>query len=390
MEKRRIILAAVGIVVVLIGTLYFFGFFGPPPVIITSQSNSALPQTSGSAGTITAYYFYGDGCTHCANIKPHLIALAAKYPNLELKQLEVYHNTTNQEILSHFQRSYNITTLGVPTLVIGNRVLVGENEIRDNTEPIIIELGRVPGDGATPAPAITPIPGGGNCPSTSTSLTLPLVITCALIDSVNPCAFAVLVFLLLSIITLESRRRVLAVGGAYITAVFIFYLLSGIGLFTIIQQFGFSSILFLASAVLAILLGLVNVIDVIRKDEGFILAIPESKKEVIGQYIREASLPAAFVLGILVGIFELPCTGGIYLAILGMMSKTLTFSGGLPYLLLYNLIFVLPLIAILLIIAFGLSPEKVNSWRLENRRLLRLVIGLAMIVIGGVMLSGWI
>jgi cytochrome c biogenesis protein CcdA len=54
------------------------------------------------------------------------------------------------------------------------------------------------------------------------------------------------------------------------------------------------------------------------------------------------------------------------------------------------LIFVLPLVAILLIVAFGLSPEKVNSWRLENRRMLRFVIGLAMIAIGAIMLSGWI
>jgi len=205
---------------------------------------------------------------------------------------------------------------------------------------------------------------------------------------VNPCAFAVLVFLLLSIITLESRQRVLAVGGAYIAAVFLFYLLSGIGLFTIVQQTGFSSVLFIGAAILAIILGLVNVIDVIRKNEGFILAIPESRKTTVERYIRDASLPGAFVLGILVGIFELPCTGGIYLAILGLMSKTLTFGQGLPYLLLYNFIFVLPLIAILLVVAFGLSVEKVHSWRLENRRMLRLLIGLSMIAIGIVMLSG--
>lgn len=389
MEKRRIILAAVGIVVILIGSLYFFGFFGPPPGTITSQNNSALSRTSSPAGTVTAYYFYGDGCTHCANIKPHLIALAAKYPNFELKQLEVYHNTTNQEILSQVQRSYNITTLGVPTLFIGNRVLVGENEIRDNTEPIIIERSQTTGPGTNVTPLLTSVSGNGGCPVTSPALTLPVVVACAIIDSVNPCAFAVLVFLLLSIITLESRQRVLAVGGAYIAAVFLFYLLSGIGLFTIVQQTGFSSVLFLGAAILAIILGLVNVIDVIRKDEGFILSIPESRKATVERYIRDASLPAAFVLGILVGIFELPCTGGIYLAILGMMSKTLTFSQGLPYLLLYNFIFILPLIAILLIIAFGLPPEKVNSWRLENRRLLRLAIGLAMIAIGVVMLSGF-
>jgi cytochrome c biogenesis protein CcdA/thiol-disulfide isomerase/thioredoxin len=390
MKKQWRILAAVCIVVVLIGALYFTGFFGNQSSTIISLSNHAPPQTSGSSDTVIAYYFYGDGCTHCANIKPYLFALAAKYPNLDLKQLEVYHNSTNQEMLSQVQRTYNLTTLGVPTLVIGNRALVGENEIRDNIEQIIIERSHTSGLGTNSTPLLTPVSGSVGCPVTSPALTLPVVVACALIDSVNPCAFAVLVFLLLSIITQESRRRVLAVGSAYIAAVFLFYLLSGIGLFTIVQQTGFSSVLFLGAAFLAIILGLVNVIDVIRKNEGFILAIPESRKEVIEKYMHEASLPAAFILGILVGIFELPCTGGIYLAILGLMSKTLTFSEGLPYLILYNLIFVLPLIAILLIVLFWLSPETVNSWRLENRRTLRLVIGVAMIILGIVMMSGWL
>ena len=390
MKKKWHILAAAGIVIVLIGVLYFSGLFGNQPGNTTPIGIPALPPASGSAGTVTAYYFYGDGCTHCANVKPHLTALAAKYPNLDLKQLEVYHNTTNQEILSQVQRTYNLTTPGVPTLVIGNRALVGENEIRDNTEPIIIEQSQTAGPGTNSTPTLTPVSGNEGWPVTSPARMLPVVVTGALIDSVNPCAFAVLIFLLVSIITLESRRRVLAVGGAYIAAVFLFYLLSGIGLFTIVQQTGFSSVLFLGAAVLSIILGLVNVIDVIRKNEGFILAIPESRKATVERYIRDASLPAAFVLGILVGIFELPCTGGIYLAILGMMSKTLTFSEGLPYLLLYNFIFVLPLIVILLVVAFGLSPEKVHSWRLENRRMLRLVIGLSMIAIGIVMLSGWL
>jgi len=387
MEKNRLIIPAVVIILALLGAVSLTAgsvSVSPSPL---PQDGTGVPPSSSPSPAIPAYYFYGDGCVHCANVKPVILALATKYQNLELHQMEVYHNATNQELFSKFNQEFGITTAGVPTLVVGNHVLIGETQIRDNAESVILQLVQHP---VLPTPAPTPVVSDGGCPASVTSFTLPLVVTCALIDSVNPCAFAVLVFLLLSIITLETRRRVLAVGGAYIAAVFIFYLLSGIGLFTVVQQFGFSSILFRAAAVLAILLGLVNIIDVIRKNEGFILAIPASKKEMIERYIHKASLPAAFVLGVLVGIFELPCTGGIYLAILGMMSKTLTFSEGLPYLILYNLIFVLPLVAILLIVAFGLSPEKVNSWRLENRRMLRLVIGLAMIAIGASMLSGWI
>jgi cytochrome c biogenesis protein CcdA len=139
----------------------------------------------------------------------------------------------------------------------------------------------------------------------------------------------------------------------------------------------------------AIVLGLVNVIDVIKNKNDFILGIPASKKEMIEQYISQASLPAAFVLGVLVGIFELPCTGGIYLAILGLMSRSFTLMEGLPYLVLYNIIFVLPLVLILILVAYGISPERANAWRVLNRRKLRLIVGLAMIAIGAIIISGW-
>lgn len=101
-----------------------------------------------------------------------------------------------------------------------------------------------------------------------------------------------------------------------------------------------------------------------------------------------ATLPAAFVLGVLVGIFELPCTGGIYLTILSLMSSTLTLSEGIPYLLLYNFIFILPLILILLAVVIGIPPERVNAWRLENHRKLRFAIGVAMILVGVFIIVG--
>jgi len=387
MEKNRLIIPAAIILLALLGAVYLVAgsvSVSPTP---SQQDMPVVPPSSGPVPAVQAYYFYGDGCVHCANVKLYLVALTNKYPNVNLLQLEVYHNATNQDLFVRFQQAYGIGNSGVPTLFMSDRALIGEIQIRDNAELVILQLLQHPAP-VTPVPS--PLVQDRGCPAPVTSFTLPLVVTCALIDSVNPCAFAVLIFLLLSIITLESRRRVLAVGGAYIAAVFIFYLLSGIGLFSFVQQFGVSQILFRAAALLAIILGLVNVIDVIRKNEGFILAIPASKKGVIEQYIRDASLPGALILGILVGIFELPCTGGIYLAILGLMSTTFTFSEGLPYLILYNFIFVLPLIAILLIVSFGFSPETVNSWRAENRRILRLGIGLAMIAIGVVMLSGWI
>ena len=350
------------------------------PLANAADANYSAGVTVNSPAGNDVIFFYGDGCVHCENIRPLIDDLATKYPQYTFRYLEVYHNATNQEHIQQVFRSYNMTPM-IPALMIGDAIFVGETQIRDGAEQQIIRLIQKNNGQKNQT-----IPGNGT--TATGDLTLPLVVGGALIDSVNPCAFAVLVFLLLSIITLQSRRRVLMVGGVYIAAVFIFYFLSGIGLFALVQGSGFSSVLYAGAAVLSLILGLINVADVIRKNEGFILAIPSSKKGVIERYVNAASLPAAFVLGILVGIFELPCTGGIYLAILSMMSKTMTFQAGLPYLLLYNLIFILPLIAILLIVTFGLPPERVHSWRLENRRLLRLAIGLAMIGIGVVMLSG--
>ena len=282
-------------------------------------------------------------------------------------------------------QNLGIATAGVPTIIIGNHALVGEDQIRDQLEQVILEEQALPEGEANGTVNIT---AAKNCPGTFTTLTIPLVIFCAGIDSINPCALTVLIILLLSIIALQSRRQVLMVGITYIAAVFLFYFISGIGVLSFVHVSGISSLIALGAAIIAIVLGVVNIIEAAVKKEGFILAIPESKKPVIERYIMTATLPAAFVLGVLVGIFELPCTGGIYLTILSLMSSTLTLSEGIPYLLLYNFIFILPLILILLAVVLGIPPERVNAWRLENRRKLRFAIGVAMILVGVFILIG--
>ena len=110
---------------------------------------------------------------------------------------------------------------------------------------------------------------------------------------------------------------------------------------------------------------------------------------MLEHYIRTASLPAAFILGILAGLFGFSCTGGIYISILALLSKDFTLMSGLPYLMLYNLVFILPLALVVLLVAYGVSPERANTWRLEHRRILRLVVGIAMIGLGLIIFSGW-
>jgi cytochrome c biogenesis protein CcdA len=217
------------------------------------------------------------------------------------------------------------------------------------------------------------------------NITLPLIIGSAAIDSINPCAFAVLIFLILYLVTVKNKKHMLFIGLTYIGVIFIVYFSSGLGLLSFIQSIHITKWFYNFTAVLAIILGLINLKEVIWEGKGLTLAIPESKKALIQKYIRKATLPAAMILGLLVALFELPCTGGVYLAILALLAEQNTWWQAVVYLLIYNFIFVLPLLAILFAVYFGLSPEKVELWRREQKRWMRLAIGTILIVLGVVM-----
>lgn len=220
------------------------------------------------------------------------------------------------------------------------------------------------------------------------NLTIPALIGGAAIDSINPCAFAVIIFLLGYLLALGSPKLILRVGLVYIATIFIVYFFAGLGLLKALTAFGVAAIIYKIAAIILIFVGLLNVKDFFWYGKGFTLAIPESKKPLIEKYVRKASIPAAIVLGFLVSAFELPCTGGVYLAILGLLATYETQLSAVPYLLLYNLIFVLPLFIILGLVYFGVSAKQIEEWRTKNRKWLRLVLGLGALVLGALMFLG--
>jgi cytochrome c biogenesis protein CcdA len=288
-------------------------------------------------------------------------------------------------------RRYAIENAGIPTIFIGNQALIGDADIRDHLEAVILaeQIRLAACNATTPAENTSAVADPG-CASGPAQLTPQLVIVSALLDSINPCALAVLIFLLLSMSAAESRQRILLVGATYIFALFLFHLIAGIGIFSVVTFSGFSRVFSLLGAAFATIFGLITLIEVVKNKESYLLAIPASKKQMLERFIRTASLPAAFMLGILAGLFGFSCTGGIYISILALLSKDFTLMSGLPYLLLYNLVFILPLALVVLLVAYGVSPERANTWRLEHRRILRLVVGIAMIGLGLIIFSGWI
>ena len=219
-------------------------------------------------------------------------------------------------------------------------------------------------------------------------LTIAMVIVAAAADSINPCAISVMIILLIFLTSLGNKRRVLLVGLVYIITVYVVYFMAGLGIMAFLQSTTMTRTIYYIAAILSMVIGLVNIKDYFSFGKKPTLAIPESRKPMIKRYIEKASIPAAMVLGVIVSLFELPCTGGIYFAILSLLGDSMTAAQGIPYLALYNAIYVLPLAVILAIFFMGVSADRANSWRLENRRMLRLVVGVVMLLLGAMMLLG--
>ncbi|MCK9631518.1 MAG: hypothetical protein M0R30_07725 [Methanoregula sp.] len=319
-------------------------------------------------------------------MKPVIVGLQEKYPEIQLESLEIWYNQTNQQRFVEMSRQYATNNAGIPVIFIGEQVLIGDTAIRDRfEESILAEKTRIASCNISP---LTPV-AATNCTPAAPALTPQMVVVPALVDSLNPCALSVLIFLLISIAAAANRRRILVIGGSYIAAVFLFHLLMGVGIFSFVSFSGFSKVFSLLGATLAVVLGVITLSDVIRDRETFFLSVPESGKGLMSRYIRIASVSAAFILGILAGLLGFSCTGGIYISILAMMSQSMTMSAGLPWLLLYNIIFVLPLVLVTLLAAYGISPEKADTWRIEHKRFIRFVIGLIMIALGVVIFLGW-
>ena len=358
-----------------------------PEMTINQSMISGLNLTPEEG--ICIYFFYGTGCPHCAKVEPVIQQLAEKYPQVKLKPFEVYFNSTNKALFDDFNTRYGIKLAGIPAVFIGDRAFIGDQPIIDNLESSINYF--IANKPVCPE-TYNKVEAGQHQvnPASKIELTLPAIITAAIVDSINPCAFSVLIFMMVYLLALGAKKRMLKVGITYIVVIFIVYFLSGLGLFTVIQSTGLTRLIYTIAAIIAIVAGLINVKDFFWYGKGISLVIPESRKPLIQKYIQKASIPAAIVLGVLVSLFELPCTGGVYLAILSLLSSKMSLEAGIPYLLLYNLIFVLPLFIILFVIYKGVSPEKAEEWRLKKRAWMKLAMGIVMIGLGIIMLLGWI
>lgn len=214
-------------------------------------------------------------------------------------------------------------------------------------------------------------------------LLMPLVLVSALIDSINPCAFSVLLLTIAFLFSVgKMRSSILKIGGIYIFGVFTIYILIGLGILQTMHLFNTPHFMAKVGASLLILMGALGIANELFPKFPLKLRIPKASHRTLATLMEKGSVPAAFLLGALVGLCEFPCTGGPYLMILGLLHDKGTYINGLGYLLVYNLVFVLPLIIILLMAGDRNLFEKVEKWKHENTRSMRFYGGIATIAIG--------
>lgn len=212
---------------------------------------------------------------------------------------------------------------------------------------------------------------------------LPLVVVAALIDSINPCAFSILILTVAFLFSIgQMRSGILRIGGSYIAGIFLIYVLIGLGILQTLHIFNTPHFMAKVGAALLVLFGAINVINELFPAFPVKLRVPHVAHRKIAQLMEKASVPTAFLLGGLVGLCEFPCTGGPYLMVLGLLHDTTTYLMGFGYLILYNSVFVLPLVVILLIASNEKLLEKVKLWQKEERKAMRLWGGIAMVALG--------
>jgi cytochrome c biogenesis protein CcdA/glutaredoxin len=318
----------------------------------------------------TVLYFYGNTCPACKEVAPLIERIIDK--GVPVEKYEVYENRENADRMVMSFKMYGVpeTEWAIPVAFYNGQMYMGIPRIQELEKELTASVDA----------------GAGTIGNVSDTIGMMGIMGAALADSVNPCAILVLV-ILLSFISLyhKSRRRLILSAASFIFSVFLTYILVGIGIVKALTFLGVSDIVRNFVGMLAIVVGVLNLKDYFAYGAGgFSTEIPQAWRPFLFSLLRKATNPlAAFVMGGVVTLIELPCTGGPYFFALGIMSKWGMSPAFFAYLIVYNLIFISPLVLIATLVYLGkLTVEKTSDWQAQNAKRLHLAAGLLMLAAG--------
>lgn len=370
---------------------------------------------------VRIFLFYSETCPHCKTELEFLAKIEKEYPNIELHEFLLSGSVKNQSLFYRVVERENLSG-GVPVTIIANEVIVGfDNEKGigmkmiqliekysqepgvswlDNTLGLSelnedsriclsksefsssfvkkCEDGTETGDNDDRGKAIQVF--GKELSLDEKSSVFGLGALLGLADGINPCMFSVLLFLLTYLLAIGSRKRVVKAGLVFVATTFVVYFLLMFGIIKVIDVLAIEQFARWLIIVAALIAGLIMIKDYFFYGKWLSLEIPERFKPTIEKLIKRGTIPSAILLALLSSIVELPCTSVLPLAYVNILaSRDLA---PFLYLIWYNIFFVLPLLAIIVAVAFAWA--KVGSFeqiRLKYRKYMRLGAGVLLILL---------
>lgn len=368
------------------------------------QAECSTAADTGAKKT-TLYLFWGEGCPHCEREKEFLEGLRRTFPSLEVRAFEVWRNKKNADYFHAVMQAAGAKSVGVPATVVGDRLFFGFTErtaraIEDaaalcvragcpDTEAVLAGLVGTPAHEKVETLSI-PLLGGIDPRSVSLPL---LTVVLGGLDSFNPCAFFVLLFLLSLLIHTRSRKRMLFLGGIFVIisgVVYFLFMAAWLNVFLVVGRFNAVTV---TAGLIALVVAGINIKDFFFFRRGVSLVIPEKAKPKLYERLRgllkSPSLPAmtagAAVLAVTANLYELLCTAGfpmVYTRVLTL--HRLSTAQYYLYLVFYNAVYVVPLGAIVAVVTVTLGARKLTEWQ---GRQLKLVSGMMMLFLAVVILA---
>ena len=365
-----------------------------------AEMAAAIPATE--EPPLLVVYFHSPSCHDCVRVKQFLRQIARRWGNRVAFELRSIDDVSAFDELLKYEAKYRVNVAAPPAIFVGDRALVGGEQIIQDLDAAIREAiaqgtqtFRPP-----PAPESPGPPAKEEVPqevrSRFESFGVGAVAIAGLIDGVNPCAFTTIVFFLSMLAYLKkTRRELLVVGAGFTVGMFAAYFLLGLGLLGAVRAFsvsrGLSSGLACGVAVLAFALAAWSFIDAVRyirtgDAKHVTLGLPKRVKDRIHKVIRSGLGTRGLVIGslavgFLVSLLESLCTGQVYLPTIVFVTRAPGLrAAAVGYLLLYNAMFVLPLVGILALTYFGVRSEALGN-------LLRKRLALAKLAMAGLFAS---
>lgn len=390
-----------------------------PPIEIPSAV--ASPPSKSSDVSIELTYFHQKGCPKCDRADALLKYLLGKYPNLKIKEIDL--NTSDgkrfNEILSNRLMVPPDKRLIAPAIFIGNNYLLSEEIYLSRLESLILKYASSPSSPTDPES-----PAAGRLSPTQEeskkaeetmverfkSFGLPAILIAGLVEGLNPCALATLVFFI-SYLTMigQGRKQILMVGLGFSGSAFLTHLLLGIGILGFIHHFSFlpavSRVIYLITFLLSLSLAIFSLYDYTQLKKGMPakmkLQVPDFLKKRIHRTIRARSaelegvqggqslhfLLVAVMIGFIVTLFQSTCTSQVYLPTLLFVTNIPSLrESALFYLVLYNLIYILPLLAIFGIVYWGVTSEQLAFFLQRRASTIKLLTAFFFFALAGILI----